>query len=86
MRTSARSPQHRWETIDSVIHHQLNRYVGTIQINQLGQDRWSGYPIWHRKDAIKRKAKEDDRKKRLAEAKGRAWATPAPSGPELMRA
>ena len=34
----------RWGTIDSAIHAQLNRYVGAIQINQIGQDRWPGYP------------------------------------------
>lgn len=63
--------QHRWETIDSVIHTQLNRYVGSVQINQLGPDRWTGYPIWRRKDAIERKKEEDRRKEREAEAVGR---------------
>ena len=63
--------QHRWETIDSVIYSQLNRYVGSIQINQLGQDRWTGYPIWRRKDAMARKKDEDDRKERLAKAEGK---------------
>jgi integrase len=62
---------HRWKTIDSVIHSQLNRYVGSIQINQLGPDRWSGYPIWRRKDAMKRKADEDERQARLAQAEGK---------------
>lgn len=60
--------QHRWETMDSVIHSQLNRYVGSIQINQLGQDRWSGYLIWRRKDATARKKEEDERRKRQDEA------------------
>lgn len=63
--------QHRWETIDSVIYSQLNRYVGSIQINQLGQDRWTGYPIWRRKDAMARKKDEDDRQERLAKAEGK---------------
>ncbi len=60
--------QHRWENIDSVIRHQLNAYVGSIQVSQLGQDRWAGYPIWRRKDAIRRKAIEEDRQKRLEKA------------------
>jgi integrase len=58
----------RWGTIDSAIHAQLNRYVGAVQINQIGQDRWSGYPIWRRKDAMARKKEEDERRKREAEA------------------
>jgi integrase len=36
----------RWESVDSVIRAQLNRYVGSIQINLVGQDRWETYPIW----------------------------------------
>ena len=63
--------EHRWKTIDSVIYSQLNRYVGSIQINQLGQDRWTGYPIWRRKDAMARKRDEDDRQERLANAEGK---------------
>jgi len=63
--------QHRWETIDSVIHSQLNRYVGPIQINQLGQDRWTGYPIWRRKDAMARRKEEDERKARHDDAEDR---------------
>ncbi|MDP3749519.1 MAG: hypothetical protein Q8Q88_20990 [Phenylobacterium sp.] len=63
--------QHRWETIDSVIHSQLNRYVGSIQINQLGQDRWTGYPIWRRKDAMARKKDENERKARQEDAEDR---------------
>src|SRR5712691_4086213 len=43
----------RWELVDSVIRVNLNPYVGSIQINLVGQDRWNSYPIWR-----KRKAKE----------------------------
>ena len=42
----------RLETVDSTIHCQLNTYVGSIQINQLGKDRWTGYPTWRRLDAL----------------------------------
>jgi integrase len=38
--------KHRWRVIDSHIRTQLNRYVGTLQINLIGQDRWKEYPIW----------------------------------------
>ena len=37
---------HRWRVMDSHIRTQLNRYVGTVQINLIGQDRWKGYPVW----------------------------------------
>jgi integrase len=37
---------HRWRVIDSHIRTQLNPYVGTVQINLIGQDRWKTYPIW----------------------------------------
>lgn len=41
---------HRWRVMDSHIRTQLNRYVGNVQITQLGQDRWGGYPIWRHKN------------------------------------
>ena len=37
---------HRWRVIDSHIRIQLNAYVGSVQITQIGQDRWTSYPIW----------------------------------------
>jgi len=40
----------RWELVESVIRAQLNRYVGTVQINLIGQDRWQGYPLWRQKN------------------------------------
>jgi integrase len=56
----------RWELVDSVIRVNLNPYVGPIQINLVGQDRWQSYPIWRKKRAneakealkIKKEAKE----------------------------
>ena len=41
---------HRWRVMDSHIKTQLNPYVGTIQITQLGQDRWKSYPVWRHKN------------------------------------
>lgn len=75
----------RLATIDSAIHVQLNRYVGSVQINQLGPDRWTGYAIWRRKDAIKRKQEEDERKGREAEAEGRALAKVRAEAPKDRR-
>ena len=40
---------HRWRVIDSHIRSQLNPYVGNTQITQLGQDRWTAYPVWRQK-------------------------------------
>lgn len=41
---------HRWRVIDSHIRTQLNRYVGTMQINLVGQDKWLGYPMWRQEN------------------------------------
>lgn len=76
---------HRWATMDSIIHSQLNRYVGAIQINQLGQDRWTGYPIWRRKDAIKRRKDEDDRQALEAESCGKALVKVRAEAPKDRR-
>ena len=37
---------HAWRVIDSHIRSQLNPYVGSKQINLVGQDRWTSYPMW----------------------------------------
>lgn len=76
---------HRWETMDSIIHTQLNRYVGSVQINQLGQDRWNGYPIWRRKDAMHRKAEEDRRKALEAQSQGKALVKVRAEAPKDRR-
>jgi integrase len=41
---------HRWRVMDSHIRTQLNRYVGNVQITQLGADRWKSYPVWRQKN------------------------------------
>jgi len=41
---------HRWEVVESIIRAQLNRYVGSVQINLIGQERWQSYPLWRRKN------------------------------------
>lgn len=40
---------HRWRVMHSHIKTQLNPYVGTVQITQLGADRWKSYPAWRQK-------------------------------------
>ncbi len=41
---------HRWRVLDSHIRTQLNSYVGPVQINLIGADRWKGYPMWRQKN------------------------------------
>lgn len=43
---AGRIGQKRYENIKSCIEAQLNPYVGTVQINLVGQDRWERYPLW----------------------------------------
>jgi len=40
---------HRWQVVDSAIRAQLNPYVGSVQINLIGQDRWEGYALMRQK-------------------------------------
>ncbi len=40
---------HRWRVMHSHIKTQLNPYVGTAQITQLGEDRWKSFPAWRQK-------------------------------------
>jgi integrase len=51
---------HRWEVIDSVIRAQLNHYVGSVQINLIGQDRWLRYPLWRQKNGKGRNGRVSD--------------------------
>jgi integrase len=41
---------HRVRVVESVIRAQLNPYVGNIQINLVGQDRWLSYPVWRQRN------------------------------------
>jgi integrase len=41
---------HRWQSVESVVRVHLNRYVGSLQINLIGQDRWLSYPLWRQKN------------------------------------
>lgn len=41
---------HRWRVMHSHIKTQLNPYVGTVQITQLGEDRWKAFPAWRQKN------------------------------------
>lgn len=42
--------QKRANTVQSYINTQLNRYVGHLQITQVGEDFWKRYPIWRQKN------------------------------------
>jgi len=39
----------RLELVESTVRVNLNRYVGSLQISHIGQDRWLGYPLWRQK-------------------------------------
>jgi integrase len=52
--------KHRWEVVESIIQAQLNRYVGSVQINLIGQDRWVSYPIWRQKNGKGRNGRVSD--------------------------
>jgi integrase len=41
---------HRWRVMDSHIRTQLSRYVGNVQITQIGEDRWKSYPVWRQRN------------------------------------
>jgi integrase len=58
---------HRWESVDSIIRAQLNPYVGSIQINLIGKDRWERYPLWRQKNGKGRKDR-DGRNNRVSDA------------------
>jgi integrase len=61
---------HRAVVVASIIRAQLNRYVGSTQISLITEERWKGYPMWRRADAIERakaQAKEKAEAERLAE-------------------
>jgi integrase len=58
---------HRWQVLDSIIRVQLNPYVGSIQVNLIGQDRWERYPIWRQKNGKGRKG-SDGKNNRVSDA------------------
>ncbi len=41
---------HRWRVMHSHIKTQLDPYVGSVQITQVGEDRWKAFPIWRQKN------------------------------------
>jgi integrase len=41
---------HRWRVLDSHIRTQLNRYVGSMQINLIGEDKWKAYALWRQEN------------------------------------
>src|SRR5580693_2378304 len=35
--------------IESIVRAQLNPYMGSLQINLIGRDRWMNFPLWRQK-------------------------------------
>jgi integrase len=52
--------RHRWEVVDSIIRSQLNPYVGSIQINLIGQERCERYPLWRQTNGKGRNGRVSD--------------------------
>jgi integrase len=52
--------RHRSEVVESVINAQLNPFIGSVQINLIGQDRWQSYPIWRQKNGKGRNGRVSD--------------------------
>ena len=50
----------RWLLVESIVRAQLNRYVGSVQINLIGQDRWLAYPLWRQKNGKGRNGRVSD--------------------------
>lgn len=72
--------KHRAVVVASIIRAQLNRYVGSTQISLITEERWKGYPMWRRADAIVRAKDQADEKKedekRAEDAKARGEPPP----------
>jgi integrase len=70
----------RLELVQSTVRANLNRYVGTVQISHIGQDRWLGYPLWRQKTWRERvEGEKEDR----AKAQGRNGAEAQTTRKEL---
>lgn len=40
----------RWKVVDGHIRRNLIPYIGTHQVTLIGQDKWSGYPLWRKQN------------------------------------
>lgn len=49
-----KSPGSGGNWVDATIRVNLSRYVGTTQINLVGQDKWKGYRLWRAEDIARR--------------------------------
>jgi integrase len=52
--------KHRCEVVESIIKAHLNPYVGSVQINLIGQDRRVSYPLWRQKNGKGRNGRVSD--------------------------
>lgn len=41
---------HRWRVMDSHVRSQLGKYVGSVQITLIAEDRWKSYASWRHKN------------------------------------
>ncbi len=50
--------EHRWKTIDGHIRLHLIPYIGNFQITTIGEDRWTEYPFWRKKNNAPKQIKK----------------------------
>lgn len=55
---------HRVRVVESVVRAQLNPYMGSIQINLIGRDRWLNFPLWRQKTWREKVEREKEERKK----------------------
>jgi integrase len=56
----------RVSKIESIVRAQLNPYMGPIQINLIGRDRWMNFPLWRQKTWKEKLEREKEELKKQA--------------------
>ena len=78
----------RVRLIESTVTNQFNPYVGNVQIDKIGLDRWQGYPAWRRSFGQGRMTRHGNSrpltKEEQAAAKAKADAKAAAKAPKIF--
>jgi integrase len=54
---------HRVRVVESVVRAQLNPYMGSLQINLIGRDKWLNFPLWRQKTWREKVERENEERK-----------------------
>jgi integrase len=76
----------RLEIVESAVRANLNRYVGSLQISHIGQDRWLGYPLWRQKTWRERVEAEKQQQQSAEAGNGSSPARRKPLPPRISDA